>query len=127
MSENPDMYQLVLHTADAALVSMFDTMLQTLHAELTIAPLDADFTPEAVDLLLWHDSEALWCVPTRFARFGVPIFLLAPHGQSNPLGRACPAGYQRADYVLIYPFDTENTVTIFPYWLKQSQKRRQGQ
>jgi hypothetical protein len=121
------MYRIALITTDSTLASIFDPVLRTLEMELVIATRDSDLGCVNVDLLLWHDRDAIGCVPTHLAALGVPVMHLAPSGQSQSqrVGSRCPSGYQPADYYLVYPFDSEDAVTIFCYWLERSQRHRQ--
>jgi hypothetical protein len=122
------MYRIGLITSDSTLASIFDPVLRMLDLELVIAPPDSDRDIVNVDLLLWHDSEAVGCVPTHLAALGVPVMHLAPLGQTQSLrlGGRCPPGYQAADYYLVYPFDSADAVAIFGYWLERSRKQQQS-
>lgn len=122
------MYRIGLITSDSTLASIFDPVLPMLDLELVIAPPDSDHDIENVDLLLWHDREAVGCVSSHLAAVGVPVMHLASVGQaqSRRLGSRCPPGYQAADYYLVYPFDSADAVTIFGYWLERSRKQQQS-
>src|SRR6266516_2735989 len=121
------MYRIGLITSDSTLASIFDPMRQLLDLELVIASPDSDRDSVNVDLLVWHDRDAIGCVPAYLAQLGVPVMNLASSEESKSqwLGRPYPTGYEVADYYLIYPFDSQDAVTIFRYWLEQSRKHQQ--
>jgi hypothetical protein len=122
------MYRIALITIDRTLASIFDLVLQRLDTELIVTTPDCDFHEMTVDLLLWHDRDAITCVPAALARVGVPVMNLSSSKQSQSwrLGQSHPAGYQVADYYLVYPFDSEDVMLIFRYWLERSRKRQQS-
>ena len=122
------MYRIALITIDITLASIFDPVLRRLDAELVVTTPHCDLQHMNADLLLWHDRDAIGCVPAYLARMSIPVMHLASSEQSKlqRLGRPYPAGYQGADYYLVYPFDSEDVVTIFRYWLERSQKRQQN-
>ena len=127
MQKRAAMYRIALITIDSTLASMFDPVLRPLDMELVVATPDDDLGVVNIDLLLWHDRDAIGCVPMHLAGLGVPVMHLAPSGQSKSqrLGSRCPDGYQAADYYLVYPFDREDAVTIFRYWVEQSHRQQQ--
>ncbi len=122
------MYRIRLITSDSTLASIFDPVLPMLDIELVIATPDSDLRFGHVDLLLWHDTDAVGYVPTHLAVLGVPVMHLASSEQSKlqRLGSPCPVGYQYADYYLVYPFEREDAVTSIHYWLEQSQRKQQN-
>jgi hypothetical protein len=65
------MYRIGLITSDSTLTSIFDPVLPMLGIELVVATPDSNPWFGHVDLLLWHDTDAVGYVPTHLAVLGI--------------------------------------------------------